>query len=68
MIRDFSLQIDSFAELDRAITQNLDDPAAKQAQRAEANHIMFDKLDGKAGRRAADEILRFFPQLKPDTD
>lgn len=65
MIRNFSLQIADASELDDAIKQCLANPNAKQAQRAEANRIMFDKLDGLAGKRAADEILRFFPQLNP---
>jgi len=64
MIRNFSLQIMDVGELSGAIKQCLADPAAKQAQRAEANHIMFDKLDGLAGQRAADEIIKLFPQLK----
>jgi len=72
MIRDFSLQIDNATQLDDAIQRSLKNPQEKQAQRAAANQIMFDTLDGKAGQRAADEILRFFPQLKPqpekDTD
>jgi hypothetical protein len=65
MIRNFSLQISDVSELNDAIKQSLANPAAKQAERAEANRIMFDKLDGLAGKRAADEILRFFPQLNP---
>lgn len=68
MIRDFSLQIKGISELDDAIEQCLANPAAKQAQRAAANRIMFDELDGRAGERAANEILRFFPQLKKDHD
>ena len=28
--------------------------------------IMFDTLDGRAGERAANEILHFFPQLALD--
>lgn len=66
MIRDFSLQISDVSELDGAIKQCLADPAAKQKQRAEANRIMFDELDGRAGERAAAEIVRIFPQLKLD--
>lgn len=66
MIRDFSLQIEDMKQLPAAIAESLDNPAAKQAQRAEANRIMFDKLDGRAGERAAAEILKFFPQLALD--
>jgi len=64
MIRDFSLQITDVRELQEAIKISLADPSAKQAQRAVANQIMFDQLDGQAGKRAADEIVKFFPQLK----
>lgn len=67
MIRNFSHQITDLNELGEAIECSLANPGAKQAQRAEANRIMFDTLDGKAGKRAAAEILRLFPQLKPDT-
>jgi hypothetical protein len=66
MIRNMSLQIDGVNQLDGAIADSLADPAAKQAQRAEANRIMFDQLDGRAGERAAAEILRIFPQLRKD--
>ncbi len=66
MIRNFSLQITDISELEDAIEQCLADPGAKQAQRAEANRIMFDELDGQAGKRAANEIIKFFPQLKKD--
>jgi len=64
MIRDFSLQITDVNELQEAIKRSLADPNAKQAQRAAANQIMFDQLDGQAGKRAADEIINFFPELK----
>ncbi len=64
MIREFSLQIDNASELDDAIQHCLNHPQEKRAERAEANRIMFDELDGLAGNRAADEIITFFPQLK----
>ncbi|MDQ7017499.1 MAG: CDP-glycerol glycerophosphotransferase family protein [Gammaproteobacteria bacterium] len=64
MIRDFSLQITQADELEDAITTSLKNPTAKQKQRAEANRIMFDILDGQAAKRAANEIIKFFPQLK----
>jgi len=66
MIRDFSLQIEHVDEIDNAIEQCLAKPDAKQTQRAEANRIMFDQLDGLAGQRAAAEIITVFPQLKKD--
>ncbi|VAW51115.1 hypothetical protein MNBD_GAMMA05-987 [hydrothermal vent metagenome] len=66
MICDFSLQISDFSELDNAIEKCLSEPEAKHEQRTKANRIMFDELDGQAGKRAADEIINFFPQLKKD--
>ena len=66
MIRDFSLQIDGVSNLETAIQQCLATPNAKQAQRAEAARIMFDELDGQAGKRAANEIIKYFPHLKND--
>jgi len=66
MIQNFSTQIKDVNELESAIERCLANPTAKQRQRAEANRIMFDKLDGKAGKRAADEIIKIFPQLKKD--
>ncbi len=64
MIRDFSLQIEEASQLDAAIRRCLDAPEEKRKQRAAANRIMFDTLDGQAGRRAASEILKLFPQLR----
>jgi len=63
MIRQFSLQIDAAAQLQQAITTCLENPAQLHAQRMTANRIMFDELDGKAGWRAAQQILQLFPQL-----
>ncbi len=68
MIRDFTLQIETFSQLEEAIQQCLDSPWEKQAQRAAANRIMFDKLDGQAGKRAAEEILKRLPRLRRAAD
>jgi len=63
MIKNFSIQIKDFSKLNEAIKESIQNPEAKQNQRADANLIMFDELDGHAGQRAAAEILNFFPQL-----
>jgi CDP-glycerol glycerophosphotransferase (TagB/SpsB family) len=56
MIKSISIQIDNFDEVYDAIKRCLENPNEKSAQRREANKIMFDNLDGKAGEKAAREI------------
>jgi len=63
MIREFSIQIDSTQDLQQAIDRCIQNPAELTEQRKAANKIMFDELDGKAGLRAAQQILELFPQL-----
>ena len=58
MIAKISIQIDSFDELDSAISNSLNNPNDKIKERAEANKILFFALDGKAGERAAKEIFK----------
>ncbi len=64
MIADFSIQIDTAEELMAAIRVSLETPKQKEKQRARANKIMFDELDGKAGFRAAEHIKSIFPELQ----
>ncbi len=68
MIRDFSVQIEDFSQLEKAIRLCLEFPNEKREQRSRANRIMFDELDGQAGKRAAEEILKLLPQLRKDDD
>jgi len=58
MIEDISLQINSFEEIREAIKRCLKNPTEKSEERKKANKIMFLALDGKAGKRAAEEILK----------
>jgi len=66
MIREFSIQINDASELEEAVSECIEHPEEKRTQRAAANQIMFDVLDGRAGQRAANEIIKMFPQLARD--
>lgn len=66
MIRSISWQVDSADELLDALPVALANPHTHDAERAAANRMMFDELDGQAGKRAAEVILRYFPELRPD--
>lgn len=57
MIKSISIQISEFDEIEHAIEQSLANPTEKVQERRKANEIMYLMLDGKAGKRAADEIL-----------
>jgi len=56
MIKRISLQIDDFDEIHAAIEQSLINPNERSLERKKANEIIFYKLDGNAGKRAAEEI------------
>ena len=66
MIRSISWRVDTVSELLRVLPEALAEPERHSQARAAANHMMFDELDGKAGQRAADVILQYFPELRPD--
>ncbi len=57
MIKNISIQINNFNEIETAIEQSLTNPTERAHERKKANEIMYLALDGKAGKRAADEIL-----------
>lgn len=57
-------QIATFEELEPAIERCLAHPEELQEERKEASAIFFDELDGKAGFRVANEILKILPELK----
>ena len=57
-------QIATFEELEPAIERCLAHPEKLQEERKEASAIFFDELDGKAGFRVANEILKILPELK----
>ena len=58
-----SIRISTFAELPAAIERALQAPAEFQAARAEANALFFNCLDGLAGKRSAEHILKLLPEL-----
>ncbi len=62
MIKDISIQINSFDQLNKAIEHSLKFPNEKSDQRKMANKILFDNLDGKAGYRAAIIINDFLKE------
>ncbi len=57
MIARISVQVDEFDEIPQAIKRCIENPNEKAEERQKANEIMFLALDGKAGKRAAGEIL-----------
>ena len=65
ILRSISLRIETWEELEPAIERLLNQPNLLRSARAVANRLMFDKLDGKAGERAAAEIIKLVPELKP---
>lgn len=58
MMKKISLRVKTISELGDAIEHCLKYPNEKQKHRQEANRVMFDILDGNAGRRAADIIKK----------
>ncbi len=56
LIKKISIQIKDFDEIYSAIERSIDNPDEKSVERQNANNILFYKLDGKAGERAADII------------
>lgn len=64
LIEAFSERIHSFDELLERLPEVLGAPNRLQDERRQAARVMFDALDGKAGQRAAEEITRYFPELR----
>lgn len=66
MIKNISFQIPSEDDLTKNIEYAINHPLELQNQRQQANRIMYDDLlDGNAGKRAANLILEYLPELKP---
>ncbi|MCW8849991.1 MAG: CDP-glycerol glycerophosphotransferase family protein, partial [Melioribacteraceae bacterium] len=59
LLKNISIQINNFEELENAITFSFENPNDKAAERESANKILFYALDGQAGKRAAEEIKSF---------
>jgi len=68
MISEFSAQIDTFEQLENEIVYALKNPDARLEARQQANQIMFDTLDGKAGLRAAEHLKSILPELNQSAD
>jgi len=64
IIREISVQVESFDELRLAIQALLADPHKHAAARQKAKSIFFDTLDGQAGLRSANEIIKLIPELR----
>lgn len=64
LIKSISIQIDSFSQLIPAINYYEENPKYKSENRITANKILFLRLDGKAGERMAEEIRRYFNNIK----
>ena len=56
LLDDISIQIEDSDQLLNALESVLKNPEMKSHLQQKVNEIMFDKLDGKAGERAADVI------------
>ncbi len=61
LLKRISIQVNDFSALKSAIQQCLKHPEKKSADRQEANKLMFDRLDGSAGKRAAEIIKERIP-------
>ena len=62
MIANISYQMDSFDEISAAIERCLQNPQEKQKVRRAANKILFLALDGRAGERAAENIIKMMDE------
>ena len=63
IIKSISYRIDNIDELDTTIAYAIKHPNEKDQAMDVANKIMFDELDGLAGKRAADIILTYLQSL-----
>lgn len=64
LITNISWQIDNIAILEETLSYGLLHKDEKVQQRQEANLLMFDVLDGQAGKRAGEIITSYLPELK----
>ncbi len=64
LLEECSIRISTYEELVPAIEQALAHPGAQAYARQKANAIFFDSLDGLAGKRSAEHILKLLPELK----
>lgn len=65
LIKGISIRIDEFSQLPEAISMALETAEKTSESRKQAIATLIDPLDGKAGWRAAQEIIKLIPELKP---
>ncbi|MGB7569176.1 MAG: hypothetical protein WBM07_15050, partial [Chitinivibrionales bacterium] len=65
LIERISIRINTFEELAPALERLFKNGDERSAQRKEAVKITLGKPDGKAGMRAAEEIIKLLPELRP---
>jgi CDP-Glycerol:Poly(glycerophosphate) glycerophosphotransferase len=65
LIEKISIRIDTFEELAPAVEKLLKNGDDLSARRKEAVTITLGQPDGKAGLRAAGEIIKLLPELRP---
>lgn len=65
MIASISIRIGSFDELPNAIIMAMKTAEFTSAERRKVISTLIDPLDGKAGLRAAQEIIKLIPEAKP---
>lgn len=63
LLKQISITINDSSEIRSAIRESFKNPDAKSDARKKANRILFYALDGKAGKRAANEIMKFMDEL-----
>ncbi len=64
ILEQISIRIDDFDEILSAIKQYIAEPLLLSEERTLNNKLMFDQLDGQAGKRAAEEICSLLPELQ----
>lgn len=58
LLKQISIRIYRYSELEQACQLFLDEPSLLRTEREQANRLMFDTLDGQAGKRAAEAIIK----------
>ena len=61
LLEDMGIGIAHAEQLEAVIERSIRDPGEKSQERRQANQIMFDALDGQAGKRAVMALKDKFP-------
>lgn len=64
IIEKISIRIDSIEEVSAAIEHSINNPDEFSEGRRGTTALMLDNVDGNAGLRAAEQILKYSPELK----